>query len=141
MAVDLPRPAVTCGSTQWIGCDIAPHCEAGRLGLSHQPLCNINIAAGQQSSCCRTVCERSCATVHDCRCLIDEETAARIAREIERGDTSNPHLAEERGQEVDDSGVGAQQQSATLGSCCPRHSAAVSAVAEQGSKCRGSLNA
>jgi hypothetical protein len=39
------------------------------------------------------------------RCGIDEETAARIAREIERGDTSNPHLAEERGQEVDDSGV------------------------------------
>lgn len=39
------------------------------------------------------------------RCGIDEETAARIAREIMGGDTSNPHLAEERGQEVDDSGV------------------------------------
>lgn len=39
------------------------------------------------------------------RCGIDEATAARLAREIERGDTSNPHLAEERGQEVDDSGV------------------------------------
>eukprot|EP00878_Enallax_costatus_P045228 GHUV01054273.1.p2 GENE.GHUV01054273.1~~GHUV01054273.1.p2 ORF type:complete len:104 (-),score=23.79 GHUV01054273.1:9-320(-) len=38
-------------------------------------------------------------------CRIDEETAARLAREIEHGDTSNPHLAEERGQEVDDSGV------------------------------------
>ncbi len=43
-----------------------------------------------------------------CRCGIDEETAARIAREIMGGDTSNPHLAEERGQEVDDSGVSNQ---------------------------------
>lgn len=51
-------------------------------------------------------CSRAvlCCT-HTCSCGIDEETAARIAREIERGDTSNPHLAEERGQEVDDSGV------------------------------------
>jgi PAB1-binding protein PBP1 len=49
---------------------------------------------------CVAVC---CADV--CRCGIDEETAARIAREIERGDTSNPHLAEERGQALDDSGV------------------------------------
>eukprot|EP00879_Flechtneria_rotunda_P008966 GHRR01009388.1.p1 GENE.GHRR01009388.1~~GHRR01009388.1.p1 ORF type:complete len:818 (+),score=319.97 GHRR01009388.1:195-2456(+) len=39
------------------------------------------------------------------KCGIDEDTAARIAREIERGDTSNPHLAEERGQELDDSGL------------------------------------
>jgi LsmAD domain len=39
------------------------------------------------------------------KCGIDEATAARIAREIERGNTSNPHLAEERGQVVDDSGL------------------------------------
>lgn len=48
---------------------------------------------------------RAGADVSVCRCGIDEETAARIAREIMGGDTSNPHLAEERGQEVDDSGV------------------------------------
>jgi PAB1-binding protein PBP1 len=36
---------------------------------------------------------------------ITEAQAAKIAREIEQGNTSNPHLAEERGQVVDDSGV------------------------------------
>lgn len=39
------------------------------------------------------------------RCGISEAEAARIAAEIERGDTTNLHLAEERGQHVDDSGV------------------------------------
>lgn len=52
------------------------------------------------------------------RCGIDEETAARIAREIMQGDTSNPHMAEERGQAVDDSGVrdwlGARQGLASM---------------------------
>jgi hypothetical protein len=53
----------------------------------------------------RTNCLPVLPCLRTCSCGIDEETAARIAREIERGDTSNPHLAEERGQEVDDSGV------------------------------------
>jgi hypothetical protein len=61
-----------------------------------------------------------CAIV--CRCGIDEATAARIAREIERGDTSNPHLAEERGQAVDDSGVSGVLLTAAacrhVGICC-----------------------
>jgi PAB1-binding protein PBP1 len=39
------------------------------------------------------------------RCGISEAEAAQLAREIQQGDTSNPHLAEERGQVVDDSGV------------------------------------
>lgn len=40
---------------------------------------------------------------------ISEAEAERITREIERGDTSNPHLAEERGLAVDDSGVSHQE--------------------------------
>jgi hypothetical protein len=43
------------------------------------------------------------------RCGISEAEAARIAFEIERGNTSNPHLAEERGQAIDDGGVGCGQ--------------------------------
>ncbi len=63
------------------------------------------------------------------RCGISEAEAARIAHEIERGNTNNPHLQEERGQVVDDSGVSLDGPAGLVGGGAGRSAVWVQVVA------------